>query len=60
MLKKQGGRLLLVETSELADFQRTRSFYHKYGYDEEARIRDFYKAGDDKIVCRKVLSDQAQ
>lgn len=55
-----GGRVLLVETSGLPDFERTRAFYRKCGYDEEARIRDFYKAGDDKIVYRKALSAQGQ
>lgn len=56
MLTTNGGRVLLVETSGLPDFERTRAFYSKCGYDEEARIRDFYKVGDDKIVYRKVLS----
>jgi ribosomal protein S18 acetylase RimI-like enzyme len=54
-LRARGGRLLLVETSGLASFERTRGFYRKCGYDEEARIRDFYKQGDDKVIFRKVL-----
>ncbi|MBW4518718.1 MAG: GNAT family N-acetyltransferase [Scytolyngbya sp. HA4215-MV1] len=54
MLKAHGGRMLLVET--LASFDLAQAFYKKYGYEEEARIRDFYAAGDDKIVFRKVLS----
>lgn len=53
-LKARGGRMLLVET--LASFERTRAFYARCGYEEEACIRDFYAAGDDKIVFRKVLS----
>jgi len=55
-LTARGARLLLVETSGLASFDRTRAFYRKCGYEEEARIRDFYKAGDDKIVYRKTLA----
>jgi GNAT superfamily N-acetyltransferase len=51
-----GGRLLLVETSGLPELERTRAFYSKCGYREEARIRDFYAAGDDKVVFCKVLS----
>ena len=55
-LTARGGRLLLVETSGLASFERTRAFYRRCGYDEEARIRDFYRAGDDKVVFRKALA----
>ncbi len=50
-----GGRILLVETSGLPEFGRTRAFYRRRGYDEEARIRDFYRAGEDKVVFRKAL-----
>ncbi len=55
MLAKRGERVLLVETSGLKDFEYVRAFYRKSGYDEEARIRGFYKAGDDKIIFRKAL-----
>ena len=55
MLAEQGERILLVETSGLPNFERTRSFYLKQGYDKEARIREFYKAGDDKVIFRKKL-----
>ncbi|MEM7553952.1 MAG: GNAT family N-acetyltransferase [Cyanobacteria bacterium P01_A01_bin.84] len=54
-LTQKGERLLLVETSGLPNFELTRKFYRKQGYEEEARIRDFYKAGDDKIIFRKAL-----
>lgn len=53
-LKAWGGRMLLVET--LASFDLAQAFYRKNGYEEEARIRDFYAAGDDKVVFRKVLT----
>jgi ribosomal protein S18 acetylase RimI-like enzyme len=54
-LAARGGRVLLVETSGLDAFARTRGFYRFIGYDEEARIRDFYAAGEDKVVFRKAL-----
>jgi ribosomal protein S18 acetylase RimI-like enzyme len=52
---ERSGRVLLVETSGMPEFDRVRSFYDRCGYEAEARIRDFYKAGDDKIVYRKAL-----
>lgn len=55
-LMAQGVRLLLVETSGVPDFEPTRQFYRHCGYEEEARIREFYDAGDDKIVFRKALT----
>ena len=55
-LREEGQRVLLVETSGLDDFQRTRGFYDMLGYDREACIRDFYADGDDKIVFRKSLN----
>jgi ribosomal protein S18 acetylase RimI-like enzyme len=55
MLAAQGDRILLVETSGLAEFAATRGFYRRNGYTEEARIRDFYAAGEDKVIFCKAL-----
>jgi ribosomal protein S18 acetylase RimI-like enzyme len=55
-LQTSGQRLLLVETSGVPFFERTRGFYIKSGYQEEARIHDFYDVGDDKVIFRKVLN----
>ncbi|MCU0565832.1 MAG: GNAT family N-acetyltransferase [Oculatellaceae cyanobacterium Prado106] len=53
---RRGGRMLLVETAGVPEFDRARQFYAKCGYEKEARIRDFYAAGEDKVVFRKVLT----
>jgi GNAT superfamily N-acetyltransferase len=55
MLAQQGHRVLLVETIDAPDFVRTRSFYLAHGFVEEARIREFYEAGADKLVFWKHL-----
>jgi ribosomal protein S18 acetylase RimI-like enzyme len=55
ILAAQGERVVLVETSGLPEFERTRGFYDRLGYEREARIRDYYRAGEDKIVFRKAL-----
>lgn len=52
----QGARVLLVETSGTPEFARTRGFYDMLGYTREACIRDYYSAGDDKVIFRKALT----
>lgn len=59
MLVERGERVLLVETSGTDDFEYVRAFYRNSGYEEEARIRDFYIDGVDKIVFRKLLRSVA-
>ncbi len=56
-LSERRARILLVETSSLPSFERTRAVYRRLGYVEEARIRGFYAAGDDKVVFWKKLTD---
>jgi GNAT superfamily N-acetyltransferase len=58
-LASSAQRLLLVETSGLPEFEATRAFYRACCYDEEARIRDYYAAGEDKVVFRKALRGPA-
>ncbi len=49
-------RVLLIETSGQPGFEATRQFYRSLGFDEEARIRQFYGPDDDKIVYWKSLA----
>ena len=56
-LRRQQQRLLLVETSGVPDFALTRAFYDKAGYGVEARVRDYYAAGDDMVLYRKALAE---
>ena len=55
VLKKRGGRILIVETSSDDAQIAARNFYKKIGYTEEAVIRDFWKEGEHKIVFWKKL-----
>lgn len=54
-LRDIGARLLIVDTSGTEAFEATRRFYRHNGYEEEGRIRDFWAAGDDKVIFRKPL-----
>lgn len=54
-LRCKKARVLIVETLGTPEFERTRTFYRKLGFVEEARIREFYEPGGDKIVFWKHL-----
>ncbi|MCV6593962.1 MAG: GNAT family N-acetyltransferase [Silicimonas sp.] len=54
-LKDMGQRILIVDTSGTEEFARTRRFYAQNGYEEEARVRDYWADGDDKVIFRKAL-----
>ena len=49
-------RVLIVETSSTEHYAGARGFYRARGFEEEARIRDFYGPGDDKVVFWKALT----
>jgi ribosomal protein S18 acetylase RimI-like enzyme len=50
-----GGRLIYVETSSRDQYKPTHSFYESCGYQKEAFLKDFYAAGDSKIIYVKTL-----
>jgi GNAT superfamily N-acetyltransferase len=56
LLLEKGGRILIVETSGLPEFELTRKFYDKLGYTREAVIREFYQEGEDKVFFWKKLT----
>ncbi|NBB18985.1 GNAT family N-acetyltransferase [Runella sp. CRIBMP] len=56
LLKSNGNRILIVETSGLPEFELTRKFYENKSYNREAVIRDFYNEGEDKVVFWKKLT----
>ncbi|MDO8426951.1 MAG: GNAT family N-acetyltransferase [Deltaproteobacteria bacterium] len=53
VLKRQGARMLVAETSGLPAYETARSFYRRSGFAEESRIKDFYKPCDDLITFVK-------
>ena len=53
---KRGGRMLLIETSSQEAYGTTIRFYERSGYELVARIKDFYRIGDDKLVFSKGLT----
>lgn len=53
---QRGGRLLLIETSSQESYGATIRFYEKSGYPLVARIKGFYRPGDDKLIFAKELA----
>ncbi len=51
----RGGRMLLIETSSQESYGGTVRFYQRAGYDLAARIKNFYRLGDDKLIFSKNL-----
>lgn len=55
-IQSRGARLVCLETSSQGGYERARRFYERAGYIEESRIREFYRAGDDRITYVKRFS----
>jgi len=52
-VRKLNGRMIIIETSSQPHYHPTRQFYIGLGYKEVARIPDFYKPGDDRVIYAK-------
>ena len=55
-IRARGGRLLIAHTSSQPKYDNTRMFYLKHGYQEVARIKEYYKPGDDLVIYGKYVS----
>lgn len=56
ILRSLQGNLVIAETSSQPRYESTRRFYTARGYAELARIRDYYRPGDDLVIYGKYLS----
>jgi ribosomal protein S18 acetylase RimI-like enzyme len=57
-VRRQSGRMLLIETSSKRSYAPTVRFYQRAGYREISRIKDFYRIEDDKVVFSKALDER--
>lgn len=55
-IRKQKGRLIVIETSGSERYLPTRNFYEQNAYHLAADVKDFYAPGDDKWIFAKKLS----
>jgi len=54
-IKKEGGRLILIDTSSNPNYKAARSLYITLGYKHVSTIPDFYNPGDNKETFWKAL-----
>lgn len=57
-IQRRGGRLLLIETSDLPVYASARRLYQSSGYRLEAVVQDFYGPGDSLLIYSKKLLPQ--
>jgi ribosomal protein S18 acetylase RimI-like enzyme len=51
--RRMGCSILIAETSGLEHYSPTRAFYISNNFELEARLKDFYAMGDDKLFYTK-------
>lgn len=54
-ISSRKGKFLFIETSSRPDYKDTHIFYERCGYHCAARIPDFYRDNDDKMIFMKKL-----
>jgi ribosomal protein S18 acetylase RimI-like enzyme len=55
-VRKMKGRLILADTSSIPEYEKTQKFYLKKGFQEVARVSDYYWSGNDRITfCKRLL-----
>jgi len=56
VLKGSDGRMILAETSSTPEYERAKNFYLQKGFQEVARVPDYYYPGNDRITfCKRIL-----
>ena len=55
-VREEGGRMILADTSTIPQYEKTKNFYLRNGFQEVARIPDYYYPGNDRITfCKRLL-----
>jgi len=56
VVRARGGRMILADTSSIPHFEKTQKFYLKNGFQEVAKIPDYYHPGNDRMTFCKRLN----
>lgn len=55
LMRAAGGTRIYADTSQRSQYNDTRAFYERCGYDIAAVLEDFYDRGDGKVIYAKSL-----
>jgi ribosomal protein S18 acetylase RimI-like enzyme len=56
ILSGRNGRMILADTSSIPEYEKTKKFYLRNGFQEIARVKDYYSPGNDRITfCKRLL-----
>jgi ribosomal protein S18 acetylase RimI-like enzyme len=55
VIRERKGRMILIDTSSISQYEKTHKFYTRHGFQEVARVPDYYYAGNDRITFCKRL-----
>ena len=55
VVRERKGRMILIDTSSISQYEKTQKFYSRHGFQEVARVPDYYHAGNDRITFCKRL-----
>lgn len=55
-IRAMKGRMILADTASIPAYEKTHKFYQRNGFQEVARIPDYYSSGNDRITfCKKLF-----
>ena len=54
-VREKKGRMILIDTSSTPQYETTQKFYSRHGFQEVARVPDYYHPGNDRITFCKRL-----
>ena len=55
VVRERKGRIILIDTSSIPQYEKAQKFYFRHGFQEVARVPDYYYPGNDRITFCKRL-----
>ncbi|MGA2465558.1 MAG: GNAT family N-acetyltransferase [Thermodesulfobacteriota bacterium] len=54
-VREKGGQMILADTSTIPQYEKTKNFYIQNGFQEVAKVPDYYYPGNDRVTfCKRI------